>query len=301
MYESPSNLAKGLQPSQGSEFLAAAGPGRHSWKAYLGTLLLILFAFFAYAYGSARLLVSLGIGPAGLTALPPNALFLLNIGAFVFVLAGLLAGVGLIHGRRLASLVTAAPRARWSRLLLAAGVWLALSAASEVVLYLLYPGNYSFSFEPGAFFTFLPLALIFIPIQSATEELLFRGYLLQGLGRWTRRPWLAVLLTSLLFGALHGANPEVLAYGPAAMFAYYIGFGLFAAIITLLSGGVELATGLHIANNLYGALAVTYPSSALKAPALITLRSLNPYGMLAVWAATSALFFLLLVRRRRSG
>ena len=35
------------------------------------------------------------------------------------------------------------------------------------------------------------------------EELIFRGYLLQQLTAWTKRPLLAVLLTALLFGSVH--------------------------------------------------------------------------------------------------
>ena len=35
------------------------------------------------------------------------------------------------------------------------------------------------------------------------EELIFRGYLLQQLTAWTRRPILAVAITALLFGSLH--------------------------------------------------------------------------------------------------
>ncbi len=36
-----------------------------------------------------------------------------------------------------------------------------------------------------------------------TEELIFRGYLLQQLTAWTRRPYLAIVLAALLFGSVH--------------------------------------------------------------------------------------------------
>lgn len=36
-----------------------------------------------------------------------------------------------------------------------------------------------------------------------TEELIFRGYLLQQLTAWTRRPYLSIVLAALLFGSVH--------------------------------------------------------------------------------------------------
>jgi membrane protease YdiL (CAAX protease family) len=92
------------------------------------------------------------------------------------------------------------------------------------------------------------------PATSA-EELLFRGYLLQALGLRTRRTWLLVGISALVFGAMHMANTEVGA-GPALIFTYYVGFGAFLALITLRDNRLELAIGAHAANNLFVALVV---------------------------------------------
>ena len=92
------------------------------------------------------------------------------------------------------------------------------------------------------------------PATSA-EELLFRGHLLQALGLRTRRTWLLVGISALVFGAMHMANTEVGA-GPALIFTYYVGFGAFLALITLRDNRLELAIGAHAANNLFVALVV---------------------------------------------
>jgi uncharacterized protein len=81
---------------------------------------------------------------------------------------------------------------------------------------------------------------------------------------------------AVLFGLLHGVNPEIEAFGFRTMMVYYIGMGLFLGWITLKSAGLELAIGLHIANNLYASLMITFPESAIPSPALFSLREFDP-------------------------
>ena len=55
----------------------------------------------------------------------------------------------------------------------------------------------------------------------------------------------------MLFGLLHSFNPEVDALGWLSMI-YYIGFGLFMGLITIMDDGLELAIGFHWATNFVG-------------------------------------------------
>jgi hypothetical protein len=68
--------------------------------------------------------------------------------------------------------------------------------------------------------------------------------------------WLPLVLTSVIFGGLHLANPEVDKLGNIIM-VYYIGTGFFLGIMTLMDEGMELALGFHAGNNLITALLVT--------------------------------------------
>ena len=56
---------------------------------------------------------------------------------------------------------------------------------------------------------FVLAALLLTPLQCAAEELVFRGYVLQGLGRLLRNPLVLVVLSGLLFAIPHLLNPEV--------------------------------------------------------------------------------------------
>jgi membrane protease YdiL (CAAX protease family) len=71
-----------------------------------------------------------------------------------------------------------------------------------------------------------------------------------------KRNWTPILITSVIFGGLHIANPEVGKLGYSIMI-YYIGTGLFWGIMTVMDEGMELAIGFHAANNLFTALLVT--------------------------------------------
>ena len=122
-----------------------------------------------------------------------------------------------------------------------------------------------------------------------------RGYLLQAIGLLTRFAWIPWLLTSLFFAALHSLNPEIEAYGFGIMILGYLSMGLFLGWLTLRYAGLEIAIGVHIANNLYASLLVTFPNSAIPSPALWNMRTFSALnGLIALWGMI--LLFALLVR-----
>ena len=84
------------------------------------------------------------------------------------------------------------------------------------------------------------ISFLMIPIQTTAEELFFRGYLAQGFFRKTGSILHTLLLTSILFTAMHAFNPEVdtLGYG---VLVYYFLTAVFLAIMTIMDGGMELS------------------------------------------------------------
>jgi hypothetical protein len=46
--------------------------------------------------------------------------------------------------------------------------------------YLFYPDSFSFTTDLATFAPFVPLALVFTAIQTTSEELFYRGYIVQG-------------------------------------------------------------------------------------------------------------------------
>jgi len=175
----------------------------------------------------------------------------------------------------------------WRRAGRGALVWAAVATVVVVVEHLLFPGRYYLSFDPERLLPFLAAVLVLTPIQCVTEELVFRGYAMQGLGLLTRRPLLIAVASSLIFTLPHLLNPEVHLHGTLIMAANYFVIGMLLATITLRDGRLELAIGLHSANNVLLALIANYEGSAPATAAIFTARELDPlYSLLALSAGT---------------
>lgn len=251
--------------------LAAAQKGENKFWSYLGTLALITSAALSATIIVGFSAISLS-GVSDPFNLPPISFLIVNMAAFPAAIWGLWIGIHLLHRRSLKSLVTPFGSLSWRNIFAAAGLWFGLGALTDLFLALtVMPENYVWQFDPVSFFPFAAVALLLVPIQTTAEELIFRGYLLQGSGLLTRQPWAAVLLSSLLFASLHLSNPEVSTYGLPIMITYYLCMGIFLCVITLRTKGLEAALGLHAANNLYAILVVTFPGTALPSPAFFRM------------------------------
>lgn len=88
----------------------------------------------------------------------------------------------------------------------------------------------------------LLVILILVPLQSLTEEYVYRGALMQILGSWIPLALIPLVLEALLFMVSHGYN----LYGLIGTGV----FGLLAGIIVLQTGGLEAAISIHAANNM---------------------------------------------------
>ena len=79
-------------------------------------------------------------------------------------------------------------------------------------------------------------------VAPIAEEVAFRGYLFPALTTW-RGPWIAALITAVLFAAAHlGAYPPQIA--PMMVF-----FGLGACLLRWFTGSLLPCIGLHALNN----------------------------------------------------
>lgn len=215
-----------------------------------------------------------------------NNLYLLAVLlTFAFGLFALLFSVKRIHKRSITSLVTSRKSIDWSRIFYGFGFWFVLSLLLMLVDFAVNPEHFVFNFQLGPFVILVLISVVFIPLQTSLEELIFRGYLMQGLGIWFRNAAIPFLFTSITFGLLHGSNPEVDKLGEIILI-YYIGTGFFFGIITLMDQGSELALGMHAANNIVAAVFVTVSWGAFQTDALykdISEPTLNMYMFLPVF------------------
>jgi hypothetical protein len=150
--------------------------------------------------------------------------------------------------RRFMTYFTAAPRFRWGLVLAGLGLhvlllgplmfwesWGEISAGRFPLMTMTSVAGYR------VFYVIFAMITVFI--AALAEEILFRGWLLRHLAALLRNPWIAMAAGSLLFSAAH------MEFTPAAFLVRVI-MGAGFAWMTLRTGGVELASGVHMANNL---------------------------------------------------
>lgn len=197
-----------------------------------------------------------------------NRFLIESLVPMAIALAALFFWVKYIHRQTIKSLTTSRKKVDWKRIWFSFFLWGIVSSAMVLVDYFMSPESYLPNFELEPFLYLAAIAIILVPIQTSFEEYLFRGYLMQGIGVMAKNRWLPLVITSVIFGVMHIANPEVGKIGYFIM-VYYIGTGFFLGIITLMDEGLELALGFHAANNLFTALLVTADWTAFQTHSIL--------------------------------
>lgn len=200
--------------------------------------------------------------------LDPNLNLFLMLLTYVGGLLAVFFTVRVLHRQSLVSLTTSRKKIEWGRFWFAFILWGVFTVFFIGIEYFTNPENYSFNFELVPFVILFIIALIFVPLQTSFEEYLFRGYWMQGLAVLTKNRWLPLVITSVVFGAMHLANPEIDKLG-YILLVHYIGTGFLLGIMTLMDEGLELALGFHAANNLVASILVTADWTAFQTNSLL--------------------------------
>ena len=233
---------------------------KNFWYYILGSFILILFSTIGQLPMIPFLpseLPSPDADPMDIfKTIPSNLRLFLLLLSFAFVLPGIWLVVKKLHDLPIMSVLSSRKKIDLERVLYSFMIWGTVVSAFVFLEYSLNPENYVFNFKVKEFLILAVVAILFIPIQTSVEEIVFRGYLMQGFGHWLNSRFMALFLTSTVFGSLHLANPEITALGYEFVILY-ITVGFVLGIMTLMDDGLELALGFHAANNLIAALLLT--------------------------------------------
>ena len=255
-------------------------PENKFWKYLLGSLLIFVASFVGQIPLSAVVLFETFFNKKPypkndeilMKMFEPNLTLFLIMISFVFALTGVYYVVTKLHNQSFLSVTTSRKKIDIKRILFSFLLWAGVSILSFLYVYFKSPENFIWNFKLIPFLILVLIGTILIPIQTSTEEYVFRGYLMQGFANLAKNKWFPLLMTSLVFGSMHWFNPEVTKMGNIIMI-YYIGTGLFLGIITLMDEGIELALGFHAANNLVGALLITSDWSVFQTHSLFIDKS----------------------------
>jgi membrane protease YdiL (CAAX protease family) len=244
-------------------FIDKAKDGNNSFSSYLLGIALIISV---YLLGSYFLILDLqwnfgiesfdGISQKEIVKILGNNRFLAwLIVPFLFVALFLVIHTKFVHKRTVLSIFSGRENFDWKRVLFSFSL---LFSVLSFFLFIQYLSSDSliFQFDLQKFIPLFFIAIFLLPIQTSCEELLFRSYILQGIKMRTKKNSVAVLISGLMFGAIHIGNPEIAKIG-YHIIVYYMLVGVFLALISLFDNGIELALGYHAANNVFAALMIT--------------------------------------------
>lgn len=174
---------------------------------------------------------------------------------------------------------------------LGAGLGIGAVALVAVVLALSLVGAFRFTAAPGTLAGWVAVSgsvLLWLALPAVAEEAIFRGYpfrtLVEGIG-----PAGATIIMSILFALVHGANPNVNAFGYVNIFAA----GVMLSLAVLWTGSLWFASALHLGWNWTMAGLLHLPVSGLElfetplyegeatGPAWLTGGAFGPEGGLA--------------------
>jgi len=291
-------------------FFERATSGLHDLPRYLITIVAIFFAYGLigiiplWAVQYYKISVDGSIGTEELNefnetmnfsvlGISNNLGLFLMLMVFVSTLLALMLCAKYVHKIPFQRLITPLEKINWKKIFFGFSFWMALAVIMELIFYFLSPDSYIFEFKPVSFLILLVISLVLLPLQTSTEELVFRGYLMPWIGRLVGNKWIPLLVTSILFGLVHSANPEVEKFGFWNMQIYYVSAGLLLGLVTILDDSLELALGIHAGTNILSATLLSFEGSVIQTDTLFKTTTVNTtYMTIGLYIAGAIFIFI---------
>ena len=199
------------------------------------------------------------------------------LASFAGIWIGLWMAMRWVHGEKLSALLGASRRVSWPDFLKGLIAVLITSALSEILLYLLQPGISRGTISLSSWLLFaIPIVALTL-LQTSSEEVLFRGYLLRGLANRFRSPLVWALLPGLLFTSLHWSSASSTAIN-ACVLVLIAAFALLLTLVVYATGNLGAALGAHLGNNLTGFLLISHRRATIPSLCSPRNRSKAPAG-----------------------
>ena len=249
-----------MLPKMNDKFAAFIEPARHTRGGLRLALALILLMLFYAAFTAQIMVVAVLIDMAQSGLDFPTSFTILSTSLadpstprqMIVVLSTFFAMLGAVW------IVTLIFRRQGLRALIGPGTVLRnFGTASLVMLPIvvisfvlgLWSGDARPNLSFGTWLLWMIPALPLLLIQVSSEELIFRGYLLQELAVRFKSRWIWFLIPSVIFGFLH-YDPMRMGSNALLVVVVTTFFGIIAADVTVRTGNLGAAVGLHFMNNL---------------------------------------------------
>lgn len=227
------------------------------------------------------------------------------LASFAGIWIGLWVAMRWVHREPLTALLGVSRRVARAGFLKGLAAVLITSALSEILLYILQPDIARGAISFSSWLVFLIPIIVLTLLQTSSEEVLFRGYLLRGLANRFQSPFIWALLPGLLFTSMHW-SPGSSAAINACVLASIAAFALLLTLLVYATGNLGAAFGAHLGNNLIGFLLISHQQS-YNSFALFNAKPLEGPGwttfdavLIAVIGIVCSLLTILLLLHPRS-
>jgi membrane protease YdiL (CAAX protease family) len=235
------------------------------------------YAFFAWQASTAA------APPSGMQGFLDSPIGILTaLASFAGIWIGLWIAMRWVHGEPLSALLGVGRHVSRSGFLKGLIAVLITSLVSEILLYLLQPEIARGPIGLSSWLLFLIPIVALTLLQTSSEEVLFRGYLLRSLASRFKSPFIWALLPGLLFTSLHWSASSTAAIN-ACVLASIAAFALLLTLMVYVTGNLGAAFGAHLGNNLTGFLLISHQES-YNSFALFNARPLEGSG----WTTSDA-------------
>lgn len=190
---------------------------------------------------------------------------------FVITLACFVMITPLLHNVPFKFFITSRHSYDWKRSVNSFIIWFILIGI--LVFIFLPPENYDYRFDLNKFVILLAVAALLIPVQSASEEIIFRGYLLTGILKATKSNFVTLVITSSLFAVAHSLNPEFSNNGFWPLFWFYFAAAFAFGAFAIIDKGLEISIGAHTAFNLFMIIVMSTSDGTIRTPSIYQTTS----------------------------
>ncbi|MDR2147313.1 MAG: hypothetical protein LBE91_12720 [Tannerella sp.] len=209
--------------------------------------------------------------------------------------------IGAINHRTSTEIVNGTKIVRRDRVVFAFAVSFVLMAIYSGIDYFWHPDNYVLQTNWGKFAVFFVLSVVSVPILGIYSELLFRGYLTQGIGAGTHSRWWAWILPALIFALFTSIMPSQASreFGISYMASSSLFLGLLLGLIAILDDGIELSIGFIVGTSLFPMLFVTHSASPIPTESLFRLKQFDPHQDVISTMLIGLIAFVIFYRKYR--
>ena len=274
-----------LQPGNTTfdAYLRRASEGRNSMPRLAAAIMLIILS---YAIPIAlAVLMTIGVGWSPVDDLESRSGIAIALLSIIWLLPATALALRFVHRRRSTGVLGVGGSVSWRQFGRAFVTTMIVMVAATLVGLVFDPRIDRGPASLGTWAAYAPLFVILILLQTAAEEVFFRGYLVQTLASRFSRSLVWFGLPAILFTLLHwnGEVGTVMNLGALATIAT---FAVAATVLLVRTGNLGAAMGFHFANNIV-ALLFFSSSTAFNSIALFVLPPIEGQE----WNATDAVLF----------